>query len=257
LGVLGIGAIGGSVARRARQGGVPLVLGWSPDPAERVAAAREGVVDDAPAHAAELAARCDLLVLAGSPAASLRWLESLARARPARALITDIGSQARDRRTPRRSASPTLRGAPRRRASQRSRCPAADGARWPAPCPTATSPREIAPGKRPAAPPVLIDAERHDALAAHAAQPLRCRRPPATALAGICPRHGPAGRCRAAASAQARTPCVEGGGGLRPRARALVPSGRRGLWPTRAAPDTGAFAAALAAASRWRTGLGA
>jgi prephenate dehydrogenase len=60
VGVFAIGAIGGSVARRAKQRGVPLVLGWSPDPAKRVAAAREGVVDDAPAHGAELGARCDL-----------------------------------------------------------------------------------------------------------------------------------------------------------------------------------------------------
>jgi len=40
------------------------VLGWSPEPAERVAAARQGALDDAPARAADVARAVELLVLA-------------------------------------------------------------------------------------------------------------------------------------------------------------------------------------------------
>ncbi|PYP33218.1 MAG: hypothetical protein DMD49_03845 [Gemmatimonadetes bacterium] len=44
LGVIGLGAIGGSVARQAKQAGIGAVLGWSPDAAERAAALRLGAL---------------------------------------------------------------------------------------------------------------------------------------------------------------------------------------------------------------------
>src|SRR5213596_2904211 len=92
LGIIGLGAIGGSLARQAKQAGVPAVLGWSPQPAERVAAARQGAIDDAPARAADVARAVDLLVLAAPPAANLELLETLRPNLPAGALVTDVGS---------------------------------------------------------------------------------------------------------------------------------------------------------------------
>jgi len=92
LGIIGLGAIGGSLARQAKQAGVPTVLGWSPQPAERVAAARQGAIDDAPARAADVARAVELLVLAAPPAANLELLEALRPHLPAGALVTDVGS---------------------------------------------------------------------------------------------------------------------------------------------------------------------
>ncbi|MGH7671643.1 MAG: prephenate dehydrogenase/arogenate dehydrogenase family protein, partial [Gemmatimonadales bacterium] len=59
LGLIGLGAIGGSVARQAKLAGVPAVLGWSPEPAERAAAAQQGALDDAPPRAADVARAAD------------------------------------------------------------------------------------------------------------------------------------------------------------------------------------------------------
>jgi len=92
LGIIGLGAIGGSLARQAKQAGGATVLGWSPQPAERVAAARQGAIDDAPARAADVARAVDLLVLAAPPAANLELLETLRPNLPAGALVTDVGS---------------------------------------------------------------------------------------------------------------------------------------------------------------------
>lgn len=92
LGIIGLGAIGGSIARQAKQAGIPTVLGWSPEPAERVTAAQQGALDDAPHRAEEVAAAVDLLVLAAPPSANLQLLESLHRRVASGALITDTGS---------------------------------------------------------------------------------------------------------------------------------------------------------------------
>ncbi len=92
LGIIGLGAIGGSIGRQAKRAGVPVVLGWSPEPAERVRAVQEGAVDDAPARAEEVAARVDLLVLAAPPAANLALLDRLRGRLPAGAIMTDTGS---------------------------------------------------------------------------------------------------------------------------------------------------------------------
>lgn len=92
LGVIGLGAIGGSLALAAKRSGIRTVLGWSPVPAERAAAARQGALDDAPAQAADVARRADLLVLAAPPAANLGLLERLGSVLAPGALITDVGS---------------------------------------------------------------------------------------------------------------------------------------------------------------------
>ena len=92
LGILGLGAIGGSVARQAKLAGVATVVGWSPEPSERVAAVKQGALDDAPAKAADVARVADLLVLAAPPAGNLAQLEALAPHVAAGALVTDVGS---------------------------------------------------------------------------------------------------------------------------------------------------------------------
>jgi prephenate dehydrogenase len=92
LGILGLGAIGGSLARQAKASGISLVLGWSPEPAERVAAVKLGALDDAPHTAAEVVGRVDLLVLAAPPAANLDLLDRLTPRIAPGCVVTDVGS---------------------------------------------------------------------------------------------------------------------------------------------------------------------
>lgn len=94
LGLIGLGAIGGSIARQVKQGGggVAAVVGWSPEPAERALAAQQGALDDAPPRAADVARVADLLILAAPPAANLAQLEALAPHLKTGALVTDVGS---------------------------------------------------------------------------------------------------------------------------------------------------------------------
>ena len=92
LGVIGLGAIGGSLALQAKRAGITTVLGWSPQPAERVAAMQQGAVDDAPPRAADVARAVELLVLAAPPAANLALLANLKPHLGAGALVTDVGS---------------------------------------------------------------------------------------------------------------------------------------------------------------------
>lgn len=92
LGVIGLGAIGGSLALQAKRAGIVRVLGWSPEPAERAAAARQGALDDVPLRPVAVARAADLLVLAAPPAANLALLEELGAAVRPGALVTDVGS---------------------------------------------------------------------------------------------------------------------------------------------------------------------
>jgi prephenate dehydrogenase len=92
LGIIGLGAIGGSVARQGKLAGIPKIVGWSPEPAERALAAQQGALDDAPARATDVARLADLLVLAAPPAANLAQLDALAPHLKPGALVTDVGS---------------------------------------------------------------------------------------------------------------------------------------------------------------------
>jgi len=92
LGIIGLGAIGGSVALQAKRAGIATVLGWSPDPAERATAAQQRAIDDAPARAADVARAAELLVLAAPPAANVALLETLQPHVAAGAVISDVGS---------------------------------------------------------------------------------------------------------------------------------------------------------------------
>jgi len=92
LGIIGLGAIGGSLARQGKLAGVPRIIGWSPEPVERALAAQQGALDDAPARASDVARAADLLVLAAPPAANLAQLDAvIAHLKPG-ALVTDVGS---------------------------------------------------------------------------------------------------------------------------------------------------------------------
>src|SRR5207237_9820675 len=66
LGLIGLGAIGGSVARQVKQsdGGQGVsVVGWSPEPAERAMAAQHGALDIAQSRAIDVARVDDMLYL--------------------------------------------------------------------------------------------------------------------------------------------------------------------------------------------------
>src|SRR2546427_12299430 len=66
LGLIGLGAIGGSIARQVKQPGSGdgiVVVGWSPEPAERALAGQQGALDDAPAHATDGARVAALVIL--------------------------------------------------------------------------------------------------------------------------------------------------------------------------------------------------
>ena len=91
LGILGLGALGGSIARRAKLAGVPKVLGWSPEPAARGVAARQGALDDALDSPRAVAERAELVVLALPLRAGMALLESFASMRTS-TLITDTAA---------------------------------------------------------------------------------------------------------------------------------------------------------------------
>ncbi len=92
LGIIGLGAIGGSLARQGKLAGVPTIIGWSPEPAERALAAQQGALDDAPARATDVARAADLLILAAPPAANLVQLAAVVPHLKPGALVTDVGS---------------------------------------------------------------------------------------------------------------------------------------------------------------------
>jgi prephenate dehydrogenase len=92
LGIIGLGAIGGSLARQGKVAGIPTIVGWSPEPAERALAAQQGALDDAPPRAGDVARVADLLILAAPPAANLAQLEAIVPHLKPGALVTDVGS---------------------------------------------------------------------------------------------------------------------------------------------------------------------
>jgi prephenate dehydrogenase len=79
LGVIGLGAVGGSVAWQASLSGVPRVLGYTPRPDEGVAAVRAGAISDLAPSVRFLLERSDLVVLAVPPAATFELFASVAR----------------------------------------------------------------------------------------------------------------------------------------------------------------------------------
>ena len=90
LGVIGLGAVGGSVAWQASLAGVPRVLGYTPKPAEGVAAVRAGAISDLAPSVRFLVERSDLVLLAGPPAQTFGLLAPVARHLRPGALCTDV-----------------------------------------------------------------------------------------------------------------------------------------------------------------------
>jgi prephenate dehydrogenase len=92
LAVVGLGAIGGSVAWQARLAGVPRVVGFSPVPAEGVAALKAAAVSEL-ADSPERAARgATLVILATPPNVTLQLIEHLAPLLEPRVLLSDVTS---------------------------------------------------------------------------------------------------------------------------------------------------------------------
>lgn len=93
LGVIGLGAMGGSLAWQAAVAGVSRVIGYSPVPAEGAAALRAGAIHELADDPGKLVRRADLIVLAAPPAATLRLLADLAVEIRRRGLLcTDVTS---------------------------------------------------------------------------------------------------------------------------------------------------------------------
>jgi len=92
LAVIGLGAIGGSIAWQARLAGVPRVVGYSPEPSDGAAAVKAAAVTEFADSAASAARACALVVLATPPHITLELIAHLARVLPPGALLTDVAS---------------------------------------------------------------------------------------------------------------------------------------------------------------------
>jgi prephenate dehydrogenase len=92
LAVIGLGAIGGSLAWQARLGGVSRVVGYSPEPAEGIQAIKADAVTELADTAARAVRGAELVVLAAPPAATLDLITTLASKLDAGALLTDVCS---------------------------------------------------------------------------------------------------------------------------------------------------------------------
>jgi cyclohexadieny/prephenate dehydrogenase / 3-phosphoshikimate 1-carboxyvinyltransferase len=92
LAVIGLGAIGGSLAWQSRLAGVSRVVGYSPRPAEGIQALKAGAISelaDSPSRAADDA---ELVILAVPPRATLELMESVGQALALGAVLTDVCS---------------------------------------------------------------------------------------------------------------------------------------------------------------------
>jgi prephenate dehydrogenase len=92
LAVIGLGAIGGSVAWQARRAGIKTVVGFSPDTADLNAALEAGALTATAPNPEAAAAGAEFTVIAAPPAATLELLDRLAPSIPAGAVITDVAS---------------------------------------------------------------------------------------------------------------------------------------------------------------------
>lgn len=91
LGVIGLGAIGGSLAWCAAKSGVSRIVGYSRLPADGVAAVKCGAVTELVTSARDVVRFADLLVLAAPPAQNLALLRSLDSEITRRdCLVTDV-----------------------------------------------------------------------------------------------------------------------------------------------------------------------
>jgi prephenate dehydrogenase len=92
LAVIGLGAIGGSLAWQARRAGVSRVVGYSPSRAEGVQALAASAISELADSPATAARGSDLVVLAVPPRATLDLIGRLAPALEPGAVLTDVCS---------------------------------------------------------------------------------------------------------------------------------------------------------------------
>jgi prephenate dehydrogenase len=94
LAVIGLGLIGGSLARSVRAGRAAgmVVAGFDTDPRQMRLAADLGVVDHVAGSAAEAAAGADLIVIAVPVLHTAEALQALLPGKTATAVVTDVGS---------------------------------------------------------------------------------------------------------------------------------------------------------------------
>lgn len=92
LAVIGLGAIGGSLAWQARLAGIPSIIGFSPDRQDRVNALKSLAVHDIADSAKAAVKGAELVVLAAPPAAILDLLQQVAPHLAPGALVTDVAS---------------------------------------------------------------------------------------------------------------------------------------------------------------------
>lgn len=92
LAVIGLGAIGGSLAWQARLAGVPRVVGFSPARAEGVQALQASAITDMADTAAAAVRGAELAVLAVPPRPTLELIDQLAPSLEPGAILTDVCS---------------------------------------------------------------------------------------------------------------------------------------------------------------------
>jgi prephenate dehydrogenase len=92
LAVVGLGAIGGSLAWQARVSGVARVVGYSPRRAEGIQALKAGAISVLADSAEEAANSAELVVLAVPPQATLDLLAPISKALQPGAVLTDVCS---------------------------------------------------------------------------------------------------------------------------------------------------------------------
>ncbi|MFL5449531.1 MAG: prephenate dehydrogenase [Gemmatimonadales bacterium] len=92
LAVIGLGAIGGSLAWQARLAGVIRVVGYSPLPAEGIQALKAGAITELADTPLQAAGKAEIVVLAVPPRATLELIGSLASVLAPGAVLTDVCS---------------------------------------------------------------------------------------------------------------------------------------------------------------------
>jgi prephenate dehydrogenase len=92
LAVIGLGAIGGSVAWQARLAGVPRVVGYTLDRADAVQALKSAAVHDLAESPERAVKGAEMVVLAAPPGAVLELLGRIGRYLAPGAIVTDVAS---------------------------------------------------------------------------------------------------------------------------------------------------------------------
>jgi prephenate dehydrogenase len=92
LSVIGLGAIGGSLAWQARLAGVPRVVGFSPDRSEGVEALKASAITDLADSPVSAVRGAELVILAVPPQPTLELIAELAARLDTNALFSDVCS---------------------------------------------------------------------------------------------------------------------------------------------------------------------